>query len=85
MHSIKSSYDGVGEYAHLHADIEPVTVARATSDKSGFVLRCIREVSADRAVEYVYGEIDPLTRKMAENAAERWITGKAIPRTIEMR
>jgi hypothetical protein len=39
----------------------------------------------DRAVEYTYGDIDPLGKRMAEDAAERWVTGRKIPSKLEWR
>ena len=78
-------YDGEGEHANLHATISRLTVARIDRDKSGFLLQCVEEYPDGRAVEYTYGEIDPLGKRMAEDAAERWVTGRKIPSKLEWR
>ena len=78
-------YDGEGEHAHLHATISRRTVSRIDRDKSGFLLQCVEEYPDDRAVEYTYGDIDPLGKRMAEDAAERWVTGRKIPSKLEWR
>ena len=78
-------YDGEGEHAHLHATISRRTVSRIDRDKSGFLLQCVDEYPDARAVEYTYGDIDPLGKRMAEDAAERWVTGRKIPSKLEWR
>ena len=78
-------YDGEGEHANLHATIYRHTVSRFDRDKSGFLLQCVEEYQDGRAVQYTYGEIDPLGKRMAEDAAERWVTGRKIPRTLDWR
>jgi hypothetical protein len=38
-----------------------------------------------RAMEYTYGNIAPLGKRMAESAAERWVNGRKIPIKLEWR
>jgi hypothetical protein len=78
-------YDGEGGHAHLHATVSRLTVSRFDRDKSGFLLRCVEVYPDGRAVEYTYGNIDPLGKRMAESAAERWVNGRKIPNKLDWR
>lgn len=81
----ETHYDGEGAHANLHATVSRIVVARIDCDKAGFRLECLEEYPDGRAVLYTYGEIDPLGKRMAEDAAQRWVTGRKIPSRLEWR
>jgi len=72
------NYDGTGELDHLHATIVNL--------RDGWQCEVLEE-SEDRtrAEPYTYGETLPLTEKMAREIAERFVTGKKIPKRLEWR
>jgi hypothetical protein len=75
-------YDGIGELSSLHATAYQVPT---NEGKRAWLVSVIEEFFGDKAVEYVYGETLPLTRKMAVEVAERFVTGKKIPKRLEWR
>jgi len=75
-------YDGIGELSSLHATAYQVPT---NEGKRAWLVSVIEEIPDDKAVEYVYGETLPLTRKMAVEIAERFVTGKKIPKRLEWR
>lgn len=78
-------YDGDGDNANLHACIIPRTVMRLEGEKHGFAVHLTEEKGDGRAIQWSYGDIDPLTQRMAADLSERWVTGRKVPRKYERR
>ena len=74
-------YDGVGEFSSLHA----TAYQFATNGTRYWKVEVLEEIPGDKAEAYVYGETLPLTRKMAADIAERFVTGRKIPKRLEWR
>ena len=75
-------YDGIGEFSSLHATAYQVPTNEC---KRAWLVEVLEEIPGDKAEAYLYGETLPLTRKMAEDIAERFVTGKKIPKRLEWR
>lgn len=75
-------YDGIGEHSRLHA-----TVFQYSDDGARYWKVEVLEESRDRerAVAYTYGNTLPLTQKMAQEIAERFVTGRKIPKKLDWR
>jgi len=74
-------YDGVGEHSALHAMI----IQKYYNGKRLWRVEVMCEVTGDQAEAYTYGDNLPLTFRMATEIAERFVTGKKIPRRLEWR
>lgn len=75
-------YDGIGELSSLHATAYQVPT---NEGKRAWHVEVLEEIPGDKAEAYVYGQTLPLTRKMAVEIAERFVTGKKIPKRLEWR
>jgi hypothetical protein len=71
-------YDGLGKHSMLHA-----TVWRRPQSWAVEVLTEMDDGS--RAEAYTFGDTYPLTQKMAREIAERFVTGRKIPKRLEWR
>jgi len=75
------SYDGVGEHRGLHA----IIIQKPRNGKRLWRVEVMYEVTGGPAEAYTYGDNLPLTFKMAEEIAERFVAGKKIPKRLEWR
>jgi hypothetical protein len=72
--------DGLGEYAHLHARIYPHDAWLGR-----WLVDCIIDHTPERGEGWTYGETMPLTRRMANAIAAKWVAGRKIPKDLEWR
>lgn len=75
------SYDGVGEYRTLHATV----IQTPHNGRRAWKVEVLEELAGDKAEAYTYGDTMPLTFKMAQEIAERFVAGKNIPKRLEWR
>lgn len=74
------AYDGEGDLSFLHA-----TVWRSLLH-GGWKCEVLTEMrDGSRAEAYTYGEMAPLTYKMANEIATRFVAGRKIPTRLEWR
>jgi hypothetical protein len=72
-------YDGLGQHSKLHA-----TIFRRPPKR--WAVEILAEMDdGSRAEAYTFGDTLPLTKKMAREIAERFVTGKKIPKRLEWR
>lgn len=75
-------WDGVGDHGRLHA----TAFQSATGGKRYWKVEVLEEpMDGSVGDAYTYGESAPLTYKMAKEIAERFVTGKKIPKRLEWR
>lgn len=73
-------YEGIGEHQFLYA-----TAYQTPCNGRRMWLVATRDSRDEMGIEYTYGETMPLTRKMAEEVALRFVQGKKIPKRLEWR
>lgn len=74
-------YDGIGEHSSLHATV----FQYPDNGKRYWKAEILTEMPGDRAEAYAFGDTLPLTLKMAQEIAERFVTGRKIPKRLEWR
>jgi hypothetical protein len=74
-------YDGTGEHRARHATAYQYSSNGRRMWKVDVLERC----EGGGFDLYTYGHTLPLTRKMAEEIAKRFVTGKKIPKRLEWR
>jgi hypothetical protein len=81
----KVFYDGVGPLKNRHATVYKGTAFVMGVEKSGYMVDCLVEFDDGTACSTVYGEVMPLTEKMADDVARRFIEILTIPRRLNWR
>lgn len=74
-------YDGIGEHHLLHATV----IQTPHNGRRAWVVEVLEELRGDMAEAYTYGQNMPLTFKMAQEIAERFVAGRKIPKRLEWR
>ena len=74
-------YDGVGEHSSSHATV----FQSASNGRRHWKVEILAEIDGDRAETYTFGDFRPLTLKMAKEIAERFVTGRKIPKRLDWR
>jgi hypothetical protein len=76
----ETPYDGAGDLSHLHA-----TIYAHDTWLGRWLVDCVIDHTPERGESWTYGETLPLTRKMAEEIATKWVAGRKVPRHLEWR
>jgi hypothetical protein len=74
-------YDGVGEHQYRHA----TAYQTSSNGRRWWLTEVLEDTIGGPAESYTYGQNQPMTSKMAREVAERFVTGRKIPKRLEGR